>query len=62
VKRFIGLILAVIGAGICLWAAACLLLPETRKTITIYDHTYHAMYPGLVGVALLTGGLVMRQD
>jgi hypothetical protein len=62
VKRFFGLVLAVIGAGVCLWAGACLLLPGVGNTIKIYDHSYHAMYPGLVGVALLTFGLVIRQD
>jgi hypothetical protein len=60
VKRFFGLVLAIVGAGVCLWAASSLLL--TGKEIEIYRHSYHAMYPGLVGVALLTVGLLFRQD
>ena len=58
-KRFFALVLAIIGGGICLWAASSLLL--TGKDIEIYGTSYHAMYPGLVGVALLTVGLVIRQ-
>jgi hypothetical protein len=60
VKRFFGLVLAVIGAGLCLWAASSLLM--TGKPITVYGESYHAMYPGLVGVALLTVGLVLRHE
>jgi hypothetical protein len=60
VKRFFGLVLAIAGAGVCLWAASSLLL--TGKEITIYGNSYHAMFPGLVGVAVLTVGLLLRQD
>lgn len=59
-KRFFGLILAIAGGGVCLWAASSLLL--TGEEITIYGTSYHAMYPGLVGVGLLTVGLLLRQD
>jgi hypothetical protein len=60
VKRFFGLVLAILGAGVCLWAASSLLL--TGKDIELYGRSYHAMYPGLVGVAVLTCGLLLRQD
>ena len=59
-KRFFGLVLAILGAGVCLWAASSLLL--TGKDIELDGRSYHAMYPGLVGVAVLTGGLLLRQD
>jgi hypothetical protein len=60
VKRFIGLVLAIVGAGVCLWAASSLLL--TGNEIEVYGKTYHAMYPGLVGVTTLTVGLILRMD
>lgn len=60
VKRFFGLVLAIIGGGVCLWAASSLLL--TGKEIEIYGTSYHAMFPGLVGVTLLTVGILFRQD
>jgi hypothetical protein len=34
----------------------------TGKELEIYGKTYHAMYPGLVGVATLTVGLILRMD
>ena len=55
-KRFFGLVLAIVGGGVCLWAASSLLL--TGKEIL----GYHAMYPGLLGVALLTVGLAFRYE
>jgi hypothetical protein len=50
------MVLAIIGTGICLWAASSLLL--TGREIL----GYHAMYPGLVGVSLLTVGLIFRME
>ncbi len=55
-KRFFGLLLAVGGAAIILVAGSSLLL--TGQSI----YGYHAMYPGLLGIALLTFGLILRQD
>jgi len=34
----------------------------TGKEIEIYGTSYHAMFPGLVGVTLLTVGILFRQD
>ena len=59
-KRFVGLVLAILGAGVCLVAASSLLL--TGNEIQVYGQSYHAMYPGLVGVATLTVGLILRMD
>jgi hypothetical protein len=56
VKRFLALILAIAGAGIMIWAASSILV--THHEIL----GYHAMYPGLVGVGLLTVGLIFRQE
>lgn len=55
-KRFIGLVLALAGAGLLGWAGYCWL--GTGGTV----HGYHPMYPGLVGIALLAAGLIARQD
>jgi hypothetical protein len=60
VKRFCALIVAILGGAICLWAASSLLL--TGNEIVIDGKSYHAMFPGLVGVGLLTVGLLFRYE
>jgi hypothetical protein len=55
-KRFLGLCIALVGGVICIWAGSSLLM--TGRTIV----GYHAVYAGLVGIAVLVVGLTMRQD
>jgi len=55
-KKLLGMFVAIAGAGVVLWAGSSLLV--THKPIFGYD----AVYPGLAGIALLVGGLIMRQD
>jgi hypothetical protein len=56
VKKFFGLVIALAGVVITLIAGEALLLSHR----TYYG--FHAVYVGLLGVALLSGGIIMRQD
>lgn len=55
-KKFVCTLMALAGAVISTWAAASLLV--TGQPI----YGYHAVYAGLVGIALLSFGLIGRQD
>ena len=55
VKRFIGLLLGIVGAALC---GYYILVEPGRGLIW----GYHPMYPGLLGLALLTLGVVFHQN
>ena len=55
-KRFIAMILAVVGGVLSLWSAYGLLVDGNP----IYG--YHPMYPGLLGLALLSVGILTYQE
>lgn len=58
VKRFIGLLLGIVGAALCLYCGYYILVEPGRGPIW----GYHPMYPGLLGLALLTLGVVFHQN
>ena len=55
-KKLIGMLAAVAGAGVIVWAGASVL--ATHQNIL----GYHPVYAGLAGVAVLVAGLVARAD
>jgi len=55
-KKMLALVIAVVGFALIGWSAAAYFATKTK----VYG--YHPMYPGLVGIALFTGGLIGRQD
>ena len=57
VKKFLMTVVAVAGAALIAWAAYAY-LGSSRSTF----RGFHPMYPALVGLALLSGGLIGRQD
>ena len=61
-KRLISIPLIVIGAGICLWAAKGLLVDRGQTWVHVGGRTVHPVYGGLVGIAVLTAGILCRQD
>jgi hypothetical protein len=62
-KRFVGLILAAIGLGGTIWGGVHVLTTgaSTRLFLT-HDWSLPAMAVGLIGVALLTVGLIWVRD
>jgi hypothetical protein len=56
VRRFFGTLLAIAGGTVVLWSGASLLATHE------YIFGYHPMYPGLAGLAVMTVGLISRQD
>ena len=62
-KRFIGWLLTISGGGITLWGGVSLLTgnSQTRVQLT-HDLSVTALTGGLVGVALLTVGLIWVRD
>ncbi len=55
-KKLFGMLVAVAGAGVIVWAGASVL--ATHQNIL----GYHPVYAGLAGVAVLVAGLVTRAD
>ena len=55
-KKLLGMLLAIAGGGVMVWAGASVL--ATHHAI----FGYHPVYAGLAGVALLVAGLVTRAD
>ena len=55
-KKLIGMLIAIAGAVVMLWAGASVL--ATHQNI----FGYHPVYAGLAGVATLVVGLVTRAD
>lgn len=55
-KRFFAMILAAAGAVLSLWSAYGLLIDGSP----VYG--YHPMYPGLLGLALLSIGVLTYQE
>ncbi len=62
-KRFIGLVLTIVGAGIALWGGVCVLsgTSETRITLT-HDTSINALTAGLIGLGVFVVGLVWVRD
>ena len=55
-KKLFGTTIAIIGGGLLLYSAYAYFIAGT----TVFG--VHALYPALGGVALATGGLIMRSD
>jgi hypothetical protein len=55
-KKLIATVCAIAGGILVLWAGVCIL--GTKQHIFGYD----AMYPGLLGLALLSYGLITRGE
>lgn len=55
-KKFFGMVVAIAGVILTGWAAYCIMIAGGQ----IYG--YHAMYPGLLGLAMLTGGIIVCQE
>lgn len=55
-KRFLASLIAIVGAGLTLYSAYELLVAGG----TIYG--YHPMYPGLLGLAMLSAGILTYQE
>ena len=62
-QRFIGLVLAIAGAVIVLWAGIHVLAGESSTHLQITDDfSVSAMVGGLAGVAVFTIGLISMRD
>lgn len=53
-KKLLALTVSAAGAVLTIWAGSVALSGTGQ-----YIYGYHALYPGLVGVALLSGGLIL---
>lgn len=62
-KKFTGLILALAGGGATIWGGISVLIGNSNARLEIVpDFAPTALMVGLVGVALLTVGLVWARD
>lgn len=55
-KKILGVLVALAGAGVIVWSGASLLATHTN----IYG--YHPVYAGLAGITVLVAGLIVRAD
>jgi hypothetical protein len=62
-KRFIGLLMTMVGAVACLWSGYYVLIGESTHRLLVYnDFALTAMTAGLIGAAVFTVGLLWQRD
>ncbi len=57
-KRFIGLLLGLAGGALTLYCGYYILIEPGRMFVM----GYHPMYPGLLGIAMLTLGIIFHSN
>ena len=55
-KKILGVLVALAGAGVIVWSGASLLATHAN----IYG--FHPVYAGLAGITVLVAGLILRAD
>jgi hypothetical protein len=62
-KRFLGLVLALLGGGVALWGGYHCLTGDSDLTVAITpDLAVTAMTASLIGIAVFTVGLIWARD
>jgi hypothetical protein len=62
-KRFIGLTLTIVGAGIALWGGVCVLTGTSETRIMLPEGvSVNALTAGLIGLGVFVVGLVWVRD